>query len=115
MEAERGSLQSETEYRTREEESVRATGHTLDRDVPDNPWKVYVEVSAVFSPDGKLTPRRIRWIDGRVYTVEKVIDVRRAASLRAGGIGMRYECRIDGKETYLYYERDRWFVERRGE
>ncbi|MBQ3514507.1 MAG: hypothetical protein IJA32_12050 [Lachnospiraceae bacterium] len=38
----------------------------------------------------------------------------RAASLRAGGVGMRYTCIIDGKESHLYYEdNNMWFVEGR--
>ena len=33
------------------------------------------------------------------------------ASLKAGGAGIRYTCRIDGKLTHLFLEGDRWFVE----
>lgn len=73
--------------------------------------KVYVEVVAMFDADGNITPLSITWEDGRVYNIDRVLDVRRAASLQAGGIGMRYRCRIAGKETYLWYEMPRWFVE----
>ena len=75
--------------------------------------KTYVAVLAKFEPDGRLLPLQIEWEDGRVYSVDRVLDVRRAASLKAGGYGIRYTCRISGKETYLFYEKDRWFVERR--
>ena len=27
-----------------------------------------------------------------------------------GGVGDRYTCRILGKETYLWFEKGRWFV-----
>ena len=49
--------------------------------------------------------------DGTVYEIDRILDKRRAASLKAGGIGMRYTCRILGQRSYLYYEEPRWFVE----
>ena len=36
-----------------------------------------------------------------------------AASLKAGGQGMRYPIRINGRQTYLYYENPNYFVEAR--
>ncbi len=36
---------------------------------------------------------------------------RQAPSLRGGGLGMRYTCRICGKEVWLFEEEGRWFVE----
>ena len=73
--------------------------------------KVYVEVAAVFSPEGKILPRTIRWEDGTVFTVDRVTDIRRAAALKAGGCGLRYTIRIGGRQTYLFLDEDRWFVE----
>ena len=73
--------------------------------------KVYVEVVAKFDIDGQLFPLSIKWEDGTVFAIDRILDVRRAASLKAGGIGIRYTCRILGKETYLYYEEPKWFVE----
>ena len=75
--------------------------------------KVYVTVVAKFDPDGKLIPLSVEWEDGRLFTVDKVLDIRRAASLKAGGSGIRYTVMICRKETYLFLEEDRWFVERR--
>ena len=49
--------------------------------------------------------------DGTVYEIDRILDKRRAASIKAGGIGMRYTCRISGRRSYLYYEEPRWFVE----
>jgi hypothetical protein len=37
--------------------------------------------------------------------------VQRAASRKAGGAGIRYTCRIRGKEKYIWLEEDRWFVD----
>ena len=73
--------------------------------------KKYVEVCAVFTPDGRMIPILLWWDDRRKYTIDRVLDVRRAASLKAGGVGLRYTCRILGRERYLYYEDPAWFVE----
>ena len=52
--------------------------------------------------------------DGHVYEIQKVTDVRRAASLKAGGAGIRYTCIVDGKESHLFYEdNNMWFMEER--
>lgn len=80
----------------------------------DSIYKVYVEVTAVFTPDGRLIPRKLRWEDGRVFEIAHVKDIRRAVSLKAGGTGIRYTCVINGQETHLFYEdRNLWFVERK--
>ena len=77
--------------------------------------KVYVDVTAEFSKEGVLVPKSFRWEDGQVYEIERVKDVRRAASLKAGGVGMRYTCVIDGQEKHLFYEdNNMWFMERAG-
>ena len=73
--------------------------------------KVYVEVTAKFDTEGNITPLSVTWEDGTVYEIDRILDKRRAASLKAGGIGMRYTCRILGQRSYLYYEEPRWFVE----
>ncbi len=74
--------------------------------------KVYVDVNATFSKDGRLIPRSFIWTDGHMYEIQKVKDVCRAASRKAGGVGIRYTCIIDGRESHLYYEdNNMWFVE----
>ena len=75
--------------------------------------KVYVGVNALFEADGRLIPRSILWEDGRIFEIDKILDVRRAASLKAGGAGIRYTVRIGRHETFLYLEEGRWFAERR--
>lgn len=75
--------------------------------------KVYVEVTAAFSPNGGVVPLWVRWQDGTVYEVDRVLDVRPAAALKAGGCGIRYTCRIRGQQTYLFLDGDRWFVEQK--
>ena len=78
-----------------------------------NPLKVYVSVCAEFS-DGRLTPLSFVWEDGKRYNVDWVLDVRPAASLKAGGLGIRYTCLVCGKQVNLYREEDLWFMERNG-
>lgn len=73
--------------------------------------KVYVDVAARFNSDGTIMPLYLQWEDGSLYYIDRVLDIRRAASLKAGGAGIRYTCRIAGKETFLFREDDRWFVE----
>mgnify|MGYP000491909063 FL=1 len=77
-----------------------------------NEDKIYVDVNATFTKDGMLLPSFI-WKDGHVYEIQKVTDVRRAASLKAGGAGIRYTCIVDGKESHLFYEdNNMWFMEK---
>lgn len=73
--------------------------------------KRYVDMIVRYFPDGTITPLAIRWAPGELYEIDKVLDVRPAASLKAGGAGIRYTCRIQGHEKYLWLEENRWFVE----
>jgi len=73
--------------------------------------KVLVEVDAHFDTNGKILPTSIVWEDGRKFEIDRITDIRRAASLKAGGVGIRYTCRIRGKQTYLYHEENHWFME----
>lgn len=84
--------------------------------------KVYVAVIAAFDEAGKLKPRRVKWEDGSTYTIDRILDVRPSAAHKAGGQGDRYTVEINGKESYLFFERTakqsgldvgRWFVERK--
>ena len=84
--------------------------------------KVYVPVSADFDADGRLIPTSLTWEDGTVFTIDRVLDIRQAPALKAGGQGDRYTVVINGHQSYLFFERSpsmagnnlgRWFVERR--
>ena len=72
--------------------------------------KNYVEVTAVFDIDGNIIPKEVK-IEGGRYEVDRVMDIRPAASLESGGAGIRYKCMIAGRETYLFLEETRWFLE----
>ena len=56
-------------------------------------------------------PLSLEWEDGRSFEIDKVLDVRKAASQKAGGIGVRYTCRIRNKQVYLFKDEDMWFIE----
>lgn len=87
-----------------------------------NPLKVYVAVKADFRKDGVMIPREITWEDGRRFEIDGVTEIRKAAALRAGGLGDRYSIWVQGRRSYLFFERSmqqsgnyigRWFVERK--
>ena len=73
--------------------------------------RVYVNVIARHDEQGGVRPLEVEWEGGRRFEVDKLLDVRRAAALKAGGQGVRYTVRILGKETYLFEDEGRWFVE----
>lgn len=84
--------------------------------------KVYVEVKVDFREDGVMLPREIIWEDGSRYEIDRVKQICQAAARKAGGQGDRYTVMINGRETYLFFERSanqtgnaigRWFVERK--
>ena len=74
--------------------------------------KVFVEITARHGVDGGVRPLSLKWQDGRVFEIDRLIDVRRAASLKAGGLGIRYTCKISGKQVYLFDDDGHWFIEK---
>lgn len=86
--------------------------------------KVYVDVTVDFTKDGKMIPTSIIWEDGRKYPIDRVLSVRPAPALKAGGQGDRYEIEIRGKSRYIWFTHNEdisdkcvgwWFVERNGD
>lgn len=75
--------------------------------------KVYVDVTADFTAEGVVTPKSFIWDDGRRYEIDRVTDIQRAASLKAGGIGWRYTIMVRGKQSYMWLEdgQNKWFME----
>jgi hypothetical protein len=76
--------------------------------------KKYVEMIVRYLDDGTIIPLAIRWEEGHLYEIDRVIEARPAASMKAGGAGIRYTCMIQGHEKYLWLEENRWFVEAKG-
>ena len=52
-------------------------------------------------------------IYGRKYSIDRILKIERCASRKAGGVGMMYTCMIQGQESHLFYEVDKWFMERK--
>lgn len=84
--------------------------------------KVYVAVKVEFRQDGQMLPRFLTWEDGSEYEIDRVMDIRQGYAAKAGGQGDRYTIIVNGRQTYLYFERatrltgniiGRWFVERK--
>ncbi len=72
--------------------------------------KQYVEVLARFDKDGKIIPFMLK-LDDEKYEIDRIRDIRPAASLKSGGAGIRYTCSIMGVTTYLFLEETKWFIE----
>lgn len=72
--------------------------------------KKYVKVIVEIDEMGNKKPVEIVYND-RKYTIDRVLDMRRCASMKVGGIGERYRVRIGDNETYIFFENNKWFVE----
>ena len=76
--------------------------------------KTYVKGMVLYDEDGSVTPLSIQWEDGREYEIDRILDVRKAASTKAGGIGIRYTIKIGRTITYLFFDCfNKWFVEKK--
>ena len=73
--------------------------------------KVYIDVILKTDKEGVIRPLTIVWEDGKTFEIDRVKAICKAASLKVGGCGTRYTVVIEGKETYLFHEDERWFVE----
>jgi len=73
--------------------------------------KRYVPVVVRFDTEGQLRPLTIEFDEEHKYSVDRILDVCRAACQTVGGVGVRYTVRVQGQERYLWLEKDRWFVE----
>ncbi len=73
--------------------------------------KTFVKITAEHDENGQVRPLVMTWPDGRKFEIDRILDVRQAASLKGGGVGMRYTCRICGKQVNLFDDEGRWFIE----
>ena len=82
--------------------------------------RIYVKIRADFDENGIMLPRLIIWEDGRKFPIDRVSDIRQAASMKSGGQGDRYTIILCGETRYLFFERSanskgniigRWFIE----
>lgn len=72
--------------------------------------KKFIKVIAEHNTDGTTLPIQIDW-EGRKLAIDKVLDIRQAASLKSGGQGIRYTCKICGRQVYLFDDEGIWFLE----
>lgn len=77
----------------------------------ENPAKIYVSVRADHLLNGHIRPLMFRAKDGPVVRIDRILDEREAPSLKAGGQGMRYTCRVGEKQLYLFHDDVYWFIE----
>lgn len=70
-----------------------------------------ISVKAKFSENGNITPLSIEWEDGRSFEIDRVTDIRKSASLKAGGIGYRFTCFIRGRQIFIFKDENIWFME----
>jgi len=73
--------------------------------------KRYVTVVSKTSDEGVVSPLQVVWDDEHTYVIDRVLGSVRAASLKVGGKGLRYQVEIAGQQSFLFYEDPRWFVE----
>ena len=70
-----------------------------------------ITVIAKMQDNGIIIPLQIVWEDGRVFDIDKILDIRKLASTKGGGKGLRYNCRILNHEKFLWLDEYFWFVE----
>ncbi len=76
--------------------------------------KKYIRVIAIFNEDGSLIPTTILWEDDRKFSIDKILEIRREASVKYGAIGTKYICKVHGKQVNLFNEdNSKWFIEQR--
>ena len=75
--------------------------------------KQYVEVIATHHIDGRVRPQQIIFAAGPVYDVDDVRSVKKVKTSHTYEIANRYAVVVKGKETYLYEDCGKWFVEMR--
>ena len=67
--------------------------------------KQFVDVICVHYKNGKVWPVL-------KYPIDEISEIRPAASLKNGGSGLRYTCRIRASWRHLFLDNDKWFIER---
>lgn len=71
----------------------------------------FIDVYAKMTTDGTPKPISIIWEDGREFSIDRILDIRKRASTKGGGAGLRYLVKIKNQEKYLFLNQDKWFIE----
>ena len=73
--------------------------------------KAYVSVNLDVDKEGVLYPRFIRWDNDLIFQIDQILYKCRASSKKVSGGGIRYTVLIKGRESFLFHEGNKWFVE----
>ena len=73
--------------------------------------KAYVSVNLDVDEEGVCNTRFIRWEIGLIFQIDQILYKCRAASKKVGGGGIRDTVMNRGRESYLFQEGTKWFVE----
>lgn len=73
--------------------------------------KAYVSVNLDVDQEGVFHPRYNRWENGLIFQIDRILYKCRASSKKVVGGGIRYTVLIRGRESYLFQEGSKWFVE----
>ncbi len=74
--------------------------------------KQFVDVICLYEKSGQIRPLYIVWDNKVKYQIDRVTQIIPAASLKSGGMGLRYTCRFGNNMRYLFFEEGKWFIER---
>ena len=109
----KGMQEKRIEYSLNTRPYINVTGFRLanTQDVLYEGCQIFLDAQ-LDNPDGARVTHAI--VNGRKYEIQRIKQCVRAASRKAGGVGLRFTCIIAGGEHYLFYEENyRWFVERK--
>ena len=80
-----------------------------------NTHKDYVTVVARHELGGRIRPVAYQLPGGSPVKIDCITDERQAASLKSGGQGTRYTCKVTVDEVqsdvYLFHDEELWFLE----
>lgn len=74
--------------------------------------KQHVAVVALHTKAKEVIPLFVVADNSVKYSIDQVLKKQRAASLKHGGIGIRYTVKIHNQIRWLYYEDPGWFIEK---
>ena len=74
-----------------------------------------VPISSQLAARHPVVPLRLLTGEGNKIYIDRVTDIQRRASMKAGGLGDRYTCMATfgecQREIYVYKDGDEWFME----
>ena len=70
----------------------------------------FLTITLSVSPDGRIIPRYFVWDDGRVFFVQRVLNVFKVPSLLFSECCFRYDCVILDKIVSIYNGGGQWFL-----